>query len=302
MQTPHLLTMAEEKYFGPLTIAIKQALRLYPNATYTIYDVGLTAEQRRVLSDTSPQVKIVPWTIVYHSFYFDFPTVYVIKKSLGLIRGEIRKRILKLDRNKSLQGLFDQREFEIKIFNKLLIINHYSETSKQNFIFLDADAFLINAIDEILTDTSVDFGFTVRRKHELSFIKNDCKLLNTGVIFFKGGYEKNNCLIQAWLAAASESREFIAEQTSLSRLLERLKPDIYHQTDKVHSLQLNGQTLRIKLLPCEIYNYNWIEEFNVEQHKDTVKILHFKSGRFKTPLFETIARTLSLYCSLYISW
>jgi hypothetical protein len=181
----------------------------------------------------------------------------------------------------------------MKIYNKFLCIEHFNDTYKTKFIFLDADAFIINKFDGLF-DGSFDVGVTVRPKQEWSFTYNNCTILNVGVIFFLGEHTANTQLITAWHNELKVIQEINCEQTALTRLLHRCKTDIFTDTQSVQTITVGAEPVRIRVLRCEDYNFNWIEEFDVDKHRHRVKILHLKSGRFETPLFKKIATKLNI--------
>ena len=280
--------MAEEKYFRPLKISVSQALKFYPNAYYYIYDCGLSDESKVELEEISTKVRIIPWTVRYIPINRIFPKNFQIKKAFGILRNCLLNKV----KNPSLQSFLNEQEFEIKILNKLAIIKYHNDTVNQKFIFLDADAFLVGSIDELLND-DFDIGLTVRRKDEISYETNSCRLLNTGVILFLGKHESNRAIIDEWSLESSKTTEAIIEQTSLSRLIEKKLPSFFDYPLGKHITEIGGERIKIAALSCETYNFNWIEEYSIERNKN-VKILHFKSERFKTPLFEEIAKKLNI--------
>lgn len=289
------MTMAEDKYVGPLTISIQQALKYYPDSQYVVYDAGISSENRAKLKQISPNVQLVSWTVRYVPLEVHHSAAFVVRKTCGIVWNELKRVFIKNKINQSFQSLYNQREFEIKILNKLLCIQDCNERYKSRFIFLDADAFLINRVDEIIDEPDIDLAVTQRRNQELAYTYNACRLLNTGVIFFLGDYDTNKTVINAWHdEALHHTHEAIAEQTALSRLLHKKKDNFFNHLNTNQELRFGDTPVTVRTLPCELYNYNWIEEFYSDRDRDTVKILHLKSGRFNTPMFKKIARTLSI--------
>jgi len=287
------ISIADETYVEPLMVSIKQATNFYPDVKFYIYNWGLSKKSIEKIKSISNNIVFEDWDIKYIQIKINYDNFLLFKKGLGIIRQCFFNFFRKEHKNKSLQNFLNQQEFEIKIFNKFLCIKHFNDTYRTNFIFLDADAFIINKFDELL-DSSFDLGVTVRPKEEWSFKYNNCTILNVGVLFFLGGNIKNTKLINVWHEELKNTHEINCEQTALTRILEKIKPNIFENIKTNQEIMIDSEFIRIRVLPCEIYNYNWIEKFNIERDGDKVKILHLKSGRFKTPLFQEIADKLSI--------
>ena len=136
---------------------------------------------------------------------------------------------------------------------------------------------------------------TLRRKEERSDGFNNCRLLNVGVMFFLGNYETNQALINQWYQDARQTNELYSEQTSLTRLLLRLDPEIFQQMGAIRELKLDdSHFLKVKVLDCNIYNFSWIEELKNEDDLRTIKIVHFKNERFNTEEFRKISTLLKI--------
>jgi len=288
------ISIADETYVEPLMVSIKQATNFYPDVKFYIYNWGLSKKSIEKIKSISGKIEIITWELKLVEVSVKFNSWIFYKKLFQLYT--FRTFILNLIKKRTIlfpHLIYDWIIFEIKIFNKFLCIKHFNDTYRTNFIFLDADAFIINKFDELL-DTSFDLGVTVRPREEWSFKYNNCAILNVGVLFFLGGNIKNTKLINVWHEELKNTHEINCEQTALTRILEKIKPNIFENIKTNQEIMIDSEFIRIRVLPCEIYNYNWIEKFNIERDGDKVKILHLKSGRFKTPLFQEIADKLSI--------
>jgi hypothetical protein len=293
LQNLTFISMADEKFIGPLMISVSQAIRFHPESEYFIYDVGLSEKSRKDLLSISKDVHIIPWTLRYLPVELAYSRSFVGMKGIGLLQDFIAS--LFGDKSFSrLRSLIKQSHLEIFFQNKLSIIKYHNDTVQRPFIFLDADAFLIKNIDELFND-SFDLAVTLRRKEERSNEFNNCRLLNVGVMFFLGNYETNKALINQWYKNARQTNELYSEQTSLTRLLLRLDPEIFQQMDTVRELKLDdGHLLKVKVLDCNIYNFSWIEELKNEDDLHAIKIVHFKNERFNTEEFRKIGTLLKI--------
>jgi len=293
MITPDFISMTEERYIHPLKVAIRQALKFYPNSKYYVYACNLNKSTIDDLGSISPQVLVVEWNLHYLPVNVAYNKKFVWMKTRGMVRDLVKGWITGSFENKSMVSLFLARDFEIKIQNKLRIIKHHNDMVKKPFVFLDADAFLIKEIDELL-DGTFDIGVTIKSKEKLNFTFNHCSLLNSGVLLFLGNYNANQVIIDAWYNEARHIEEHWSEQTSLARLLHKLQPDFYEDIGKTHIINLTGQDVRVRSLFVKQYNYTKIEDYGNELDKDQIKILHFKNSRFETPLFKRLAKELDI--------
>lgn len=285
--------MADEKYVSPLNIFVYQIKRYYPNANVFVYDCGLSEKSRRRLKSINGNVQIVHWNILYLPIKPSYNRRFILTKIAGLTKDLLSSFFHKKYSSKSLHSLLKQYEFEILIQNKLRIIKEHSETYGSRFVFLDADAFIINRIDEVI-NSDIDLAFTLRRPTEHSYEFNNCRLINAGVMFFLKGRE-NSDFINEWSVRARSTREFCSEQSSLARLLIEKQPEIFNVQNSTTTTFCRNTAYKLQILDCEKYNFNWLEELDADKITDSdVKILHFKNERFKTPKFKKIAHALDI--------
>ncbi len=286
------MTVANEQYFETLLISVKQVKKFYPNSTFYIYDWGLTDRSKKAL-ELVGNIKLIEWKLLFVDIHTERSIRFQFLKSLTILRDAVINILRNQTTNKSLDNILDAQKFEMKLYNNFLCIENFQKNVPGQFIFIDADAFLIDSVDELL-DGSFGIGLTVRRKHEFSYAHNDCAVLNGGVLFFFGNDDKNASFIKAWHMEIDETRETICNQTSIVRMLRKKQKDIFENTNTINQVTLAGNRVNIKILPCDVYNFSWIEEFNTQQHIGKVKVLHFKSGRFKTGIFKKIVKELAL--------
>lgn len=285
--------MADEKFIEPLKISVSQAERFYPNSLFFVYDVGLAEVSKKHLIQKYKNIRIQPWVLQYLPVQITYSQSFVGMKGIGLLLDYFGSIFGKRDFPR-LRSLIKQSHIEIFFQNKLAIIKYHNDTVRQPFIFLDADAFLIQTIDELL-DGSFDLGVTLRRKEERNDSFNNCRLLNVGVMLFLGKFEKNKALIDEWYARARKTTELYSEQTSLTRLLVACDRTLFSAIDTKKEIVLpDDQKIRVNILDCQVYNFSWIEELNEADQLSKIEILHFKNERFKTKEFTKIANWLNI--------
>lgn len=283
----NFVTIGDKNFFRTIIFSVRQVKKLYPESKFYIYDWGFTDKQIDKINNHNNttiirwEKKFIDLNIQFNNFFQKLGVVYGINNIKGLIRYIIK--------TKSRDNYLNFIKREMKFANKLFCLLDICKKSKENFIFLDGDAFLINRIDELF-NMDFDIGVTLRRKREINLEKGNCMGLNAGVIIFKGG-AKNRTFLDFWKSQMLRTNECFVEQTSLTRIIEKIDKNIFDNYYNEGALTLSDQKIKIKIFPCEVYNYNWIEEgFNKEKNK----ILHFKGGRHSKEKFNNLIKELEL--------
>jgi len=260
-EKPVFVTMGDASFFYIIYHSVCQVEKLYPGAIFYVYDWGFSSDQVMQLGKKK-DVIIVPWQdqVDYNNGWKTLKTNFSqYVKSRILHRKDIIVRL----------------KHEYLLSRKPYCFLDCASRVEKNIIFLDGDAFLVNKIDELFFQ-QFDIGVTIRPENEIKTIEKDgaCQILNSGVIFFFADSDKIQCFIKKWILLMEKSTLALREQTTLTQLIQKADKDIF--TKKEGLLSCTDKNLRIKVLPCEMYNYNWIERgFNPEINK----ILHFKGGR-----------------------
>ena len=289
MQDISFLLIADSKFRNLLERNIAQIGYFYPASQIWLYDLSPASDSNlEILAQNKKNVVYKRWppsmwttTTWIESLTVDNVPVPQVSKDLkSKLKRVIKKYILfepsfwetketKLQRYKLVHRIHVQKAY---------CMLEYAKSCDKRFIFLDADAFLLSRVDELF-DNPFDIGVTLRRQSELLFEFNNCTILNSGVIFFNSNSEKAIPFIEAWITEINNTLERITEQTALSRMIHRIKPDIFSNYYQSGILILNDEKqVSVEILPCEEYNYNWVEE-GIDYKK--VKVVHFKSGRHK---------------------
>ncbi len=283
----NFVTMGDEKFFDSILLSMQQAQKFYPESHFYIYDWGFTREQVVELSQGIDNVHIIDWKSSFNCvravrvLALQYWFKQLIKKYLLLnsrLKGSLYEKTSKF------------RKHEYLMVQKPFIILDCVKRCQGKLIFLDGDAFLINKIDELLS-VEFDVGLTLRRKHEIHNEKNKCQVLNAGVLFFMGAHEKTEAFLKQWIRTMIHTYEYLIEQTALTRMTEKDNPTIYNDYYNTGIVIVDGLSIKVKVLPCESYNFNWIEE-GVDKKKN--KIVHFKSGRHTKKQFNKLLKTLDI--------
>lgn len=271
------LTIGDKKYFDFISLSVNQINKIYPEKKIFIYDWGFNNKQKEILKNKK-NVILLSWNKLFLDVNITFTSfLQKLKIVYGIRINNIRTFFSFLKKKKYLKNQYSEFIKRQMLFaNKVFCFSHFAKKYKDNFVFLDGDACVINRFDELFVD-NFDIGVTLRRKSEINLKFGDCTALNSGVIFFFGGVNKNEKFIKLWVKKTLSIKEPWVEQTALSRMLLEVDPYIFEDYYKEVALGSNNEQINVKVLPCEIYNYNWIEEgFDPKK----IKILHFKSGRY----------------------
>lgn len=301
--TLHFVTMGDQAFFDSIVLSIQQIEKLYPTAHAVVYDWGLTDAQVNRLRRFSTTHVVTDW----RSRFTDVPSARIVaRQCLETADGRPIGRRSARDTARYLVKkyvLFDREHWETpaariarharkeyllaqKPYCMLDCVRRFAG----QLVALDADAMLVSRIDELFQG-EFDIGVTLRRPHEISLRVNACHVLNSGVVVFAGPSALTVAFLEAWIDTMQDTHERLIEQTALTRLVQRADPDIYSAYYTTGTLTLDGLPVRVRVLPCDTYNFNWIEEgVDVRQNK----ILHFKGARHARKYSSRALRRLGL--------
>lgn len=300
------LTIGDDAFFDSIKISVHQGRRFHPQASFYIYDWGLTDSQRAELSETSNVEEIVDWT----DRFVDLPVIEEVdwgsimkevKKNQpsGSIKDTLKKLVSKyiLLKNTHWQSWKEKGQAhqtkEWLLAQKPFCMLDCLRRANGKVVFLDGDAFLTGGISDILSE-DFDVGVTLRRMDEIRDGRNNCQVLNSGVIFFNGSPSDNQAFVEAWIEQMKNTREYLIEQTSLTRLINRSNPQIFKNYFNRGVVSQQGTDIQILTLPCDKYNFNWIEE---GINSEVTKIVHFKGGRHSDGRFQNLLQDLEISLS-----
>ncbi|MCS3672007.1 hypothetical protein GGQ21_002677 [Salinibacter ruber] len=300
------LTIGDDDFFDSIQISVHQARRFHPQASFYIYDWGLTDAQRAELNAASNVEAIIDWT----DRFVDLPVIDEVdwaivmqeveaKRPSGSLLNRLKKVISKyvLFREQHWKSLDEkgesQKQSERNYIQKPFCILDCLERAESRLIYLDGDAFLLSNIEDLL-DRSFDIGVTLRREHEIRRGRNNCQVLNAGVLFFNGSPDKTRAFLDAWIDQMGQTCEYLIEQTALTRLIDQSSPQIFNDYFNQGTISLGEEDIRVLTLPCDRYNFNWIEE-GVDL--ETTKVVHFKGGRHSNDRFQDLLEEINVSLS-----
>jgi len=252
MKQINFMTIGDKNYFPFIHLSIKQITKFYPSSKIYIYDWGFTPTQKKKINSLSNTI-LINWS-----------------EKLDLVSG-----YKTIKRNyEGFSPIGDCRRIEYLLTQKPICMLDCAKRIKENLIFFDGDAMLINPIDEIFED-NYDIGVTIYNKDMLIFIFMEIRewsLINSGVIFFKLETIKMQLFIQEWIKEIKNCQRFMMEQTSLNSLIKGKDKDFLTKFYNIKTITLSNTEFKIKAFPASIYNF-----FRIYAGYDDkkVKFLHF---------------------------
>lgn len=282
------LTMGDTNYFNSIALSAIRSKSIYPEAEFVVYDWGLSEKEVNVLRNELG-AKVVDYKELFQKEPVKLPNRLsrIIQTFTG--GGSLFFKYIQLKAIFAEFKGFGMAQKEWLLCQKPFVMLDWAKQSHHEYlVVLDGDAFLFNKIDELFED-EVDLVVTTRREEEIDFSRGHCQVLNSGVIVFNNNLKNRISLIEAWIDKMQESFEYLAEQSSLTRLIlnDNLIPSIGERIEFFH----NEKSFIAQIESCDNYNFNWIEE-GVDKLKN--KILHFKGGRHGYEQFKKLAFGIGL--------
>jgi hypothetical protein len=297
------LTIGDDAFFDSIRISVHQARRFHPQASFYVYDWGFTDSQRAELKAVSNVEGVIDWT----DRFVDLPVIDEVDWArvmqevetkrppgslLDRLKGIISKYLLYRKQHwKSWEekGQAHQQKEWLLAQKPFCMLDCLRRTSGR-MVFLDGDAFLTGDIHGILGE-DFDVGVTLRRMDEVRDGRNNCQVLNSGVIFFNGSSNKIQNFVEAWIEQMRDTREYLIEQTALTRLIAQSNPQIFDGYFNQGVASCKEVDIQICTLPCDRYNFNWIEE---GVNPETTKIVHFKGKRHSKEKFQNMLQKIGI--------
>lgn len=274
---PSAVTFGDANYFLTISKSVEQFYSIYPNGKMYVYDWGLTPDQQEKLQSYG-DTEVITWEWQRIARHYVLAVgerladsaVWDWAESAPVVGEFLRERATPFIQRERSEWYYCQKPYMIR--------DCATRASGGPLIFLDGDAILVNELP-IITDDSVDLGVTLRPHKEIEAARErgDYHVLNAGVILFNCSAEKIQAFTSEWIDWMLDCNLPLREQSSLSKLVQSIHPDIYKEFGNTGVLTESGMDIRVKILDMREYNYNWIEE---GWDRSQNRILHFKSGRY----------------------
>jgi len=278
----NIISMGDAKFFSTVLFSIFQAAKHYPDSTFILYDWGFEPEQKKKLLQF-PSVTLINWTdrLVEANRVF--------RRDKG-IKHFLKAKVL---RHPDVRRPLNEWQREFLLDEKCYCILDACIRGEDSFLFLDADAFLVNRIDELIS-TRNDVMITLRPLHEIEEARKRGSRhdINSGVIFFNKDKIKTLTFIIEWIKEMNIlnlQRHPLSEQTALSNLVLRGNIDSYSEGKGDVDIPIGDLIVTCGIVSTDTYNYNSIEDgFDPEKNR----ILHLKSGRYKNGYLKGVKEKL----------
>ena len=264
MKEINFITIGDKNFFPLIHFSIKQVLKFYPTAKLYIYDWGFTLYQKKKIS-TFPNTILIDWTD-------------------KLDREHGYKTIRYTNDMENHVGISRKREYFLN--QKPFCMLDCAKRIKENLIFFDGDAILINPIDEIFED-NYDIGLTVNVKFLIlnkylpkgRFVR--MRGVNSGIIFFKLNSKPMQIFIQEWInEIKTYDGVIMIEQNSLFNLIIKRNRELLYKEYNIGIIKLANLEYRIKIYPTSIYNFGCA---GTRYNDKKVKFLHLISMKYHYP-------------------
>lgn len=296
----HFLMAGDEKYFIFMRENCVQVRTHYPNNPIYIYDFGLSKLQIEQLAAEFQPIEIINWhdnIENYQDIWESTSEEQRRKLALALnarqtgLRKRLRKALFKRFPNGRLAQSMKRRavRFENLLLQKIKCMRDASDrAANERLVFLDADALLFQPIDDAFDDKS-DITLTVLS--ELSWEHNKCFVFNSGVIYFGPNPQTRNRFLDAWWAESQVNAEWLREQTSLVRLIEKsVSRDAIVVGTQVEMVTDSGP-VQIRLEACDEFNFFDMENREIEGFPDA-RVYHFTGRRQEPEMFWSLLSSL----------
>lgn len=274
--------MGDTKYFKTVLLSVKQSEQFYMGRRFLIYDWGFEEDQLDTLS-SFPGVEIIPWRNRLINADRLFANITPIKKF-------IKKNLLRQPDYTILKSRWQR---ELYLNEKCYCILDAAVKINGPFLFLDADAFIVNRIDELI-NIDCDVIVTLRPLEEIERARRDGVRheINSGVILFNKNKNKVIAFIIEWIKEMnieSLKREPLSEQTGLSDLILKGDGNAFTKSNNSVEILIGDLTIKCRIVPTINYNYNSVEDgFDPNINR----ILHLKRGRGFTTVIDEIEAKL----------
>lgn len=288
------VTFGDGNYFKTIHCSIVQAKKFYDGAEFYVYDWGLTPEQREKLSQYE-KVHVINW-----AEKIDPPSLSE-KLSVRFYHGLKKYDVIEhWNTIKNRSPIVDMREpgtnsenpdppsthrflqpfrnrQEYLMLQKPDVLLDCATRSNGPLVHLDGDAFIVNNVDEIF-DHDFDIAVTLRPPNERND-DSETGPLNAGFIVFNTeNTDKIESFITAWKDEIKSNNRKFVEQAALSRVIAKSSDSIFDEYYNEGTIQLDGFSIDILMLPSERYNYY---ELNKGYNEEINRVLHMKGGQHK---------------------
>ncbi|MBN9565899.1 MAG: hypothetical protein J0G29_07420 [Alphaproteobacteria bacterium] len=285
-QKPIFVLMGSEEYYYLIETNIKQLRTIYPDAEIVVYAWGpnpliLTNERNVTIIDWRERVEDTEDLLsIYTKEDIKKLAIAFNQRTPRGIMQRIRKAFIKrfpsswVTQNMQKKALV----YENMLMQKVRCLMAASDLyPARSLMFLDADAFVFENIDELF-DHDADVMLSIVRPEKVEWTYNLCNVLTVGVMYFSDHKKVRDSLFREWWPATQKCTEFCKEQSALVRLL-ATKTQTLFKKDAKEFVPFGSTDIRFWIVDADIYNHH--ELYNIAHWPDETipyaKIYHFSN-------------------------
>ena len=156
---------------------------------------------------------------------------------------------------------------------------------ERRFFFLDADAYLVERLDDLYEgDPDIIMPMIERKKQ--NWEQNNCHALSDGIMGFGADVKVRTAFLDAWYKSLDSNIETLRVIASLSRMVKSRDTNSHVLEDwKLATVDFDGVPVRIRTIPNHIYNSVLNYEYDGGD-LSAVKVLHLSGVAQNQELFE----------------
>ena len=283
-----------ENYHFMIKRNITLLKRIYPNSPVLVYDWG-DANGTPSPTQFPKNVEVINWSnrikdtwhlmeVYGQKRRIEIGKSYNSRRNRGFAK-RLDKFFLKRLPNSSKAKAVIERGLR---YENLLLHKSYNlmECSKKladkAFFLLDADAFLVDRIDEIFEEDP-DIILPMVEPAKQGWDYNNCHGLSTGIAGFGSRTAERDTFLANWYNAIGKNDEWFRELAAMNRLFKEESPKIFDNWG-LNTINLGEHDIKLKTIENDVYNcvLNYQDS---PSNFDRVKILHLAGIAQRPHLF-----------------
>ena len=284
-----------ENYHFMIKKNIELLRRLYPRSPIIIYDWG-DGQGHASTTKFAKDVEVIDWskrvfdTWHFMEIYGEDRRIEIGKTYNSRMTGGISRRLNKFflkrfpKSTKARAAIERGLRYENLLLHKSYNLLECSQVlSGERFFLLDADAYIVERIDEIYDkDPDVIVPMIDPSIHKWDY--NDCHGLSTGVIGFGGNNKARELFLKTWYEAIMRNDEWLRELAAMNRMILDLHPCLFN-TWGMNNINIDGEKIGVRTVENNVYNciFNYQD---TPPNFDRAKILHLAGIAQRPHLFD----------------
>jgi hypothetical protein len=271
--------------------------RLYPKADVLVYDWG-DKSGRPSGSSFPNDVEVIDWSgriadtmglldALGETGLNDLAKAFNSRERASFKR-RINKFFLKrLPNSSPSRSVLEQAmRYENLLLHKCYALGDCARrVGERRFFFLDADAYLVERLDD-LYEGDPDVIMPMLERKDQHWEQNNCHALNDGIIGFGADIKARTIFLDAWYKTLDSNIETLRVIASLSRMVKAREADSHiFDAWQLATVDFDGVPVKIRTIPNHIYNSVLNHEYDGGD-LDAIKVLHLSGVAQNQELFE----------------